>query len=133
MEKFYLKVHSVIDVITNSSTEIFMLETKKTIDIIQEIITEVEREYPPETYGVCNGSAGHATVEITEDWEISEAFGYINEDEAIKYLKAKGYEFKKIENKNNYLCIKAERGYMNSGLRDFINKTFNVVYTTTDG
>ena len=128
MEKFYIKIHSFIDLITNSSTEIFMLDTQQTVEVIQQIISEKQREFPPEyEYG------GNAYVGVADDWEIKEAFGYIDEEEAINYLKAKGYKIEKGEDLTNYICIKCERGYMNDRLKDFIKSTFNVVYHTTEG
>lgn len=133
MEKIYINIHSFIDVITNSSTEIFMLDSKKAADVIREIIKEKEIEFPPESYGSCGSSNGHAYVETAEDWEISDMFGYIDEEEAVKFLKAKGYKVTKTKKATNYICIKAERGYMNPGLKEFINETFNVVSHNTDG
>lgn len=43
MQKIFIKIHSVIDVITNSSTEIFMLDTDIATDTVREIIQEKER------------------------------------------------------------------------------------------
>lgn len=135
MEKFYIKKpHSFIDVITNSSTEIFMLDTKKTVSAIEEIIKEIEREYPPEyDFCGCGHSNGYATVEEAHEWEIKKSFGYFDEDKAVNFLKALGYTVDKKEDAHQFICIKAERGYMNEGLKDFINKTFKVFYHTIDG
>ena len=38
MELFVIRPHSVIDVITNSSTELFICSTKKTVAQIKEIL-----------------------------------------------------------------------------------------------
>ena len=38
---FVIKPHSVIDVITNSSTELFIINTTKTIEIIKEILQDL--------------------------------------------------------------------------------------------
>ena len=127
MEKIIFKIHSFIDVITNSSTELFMLDTDKSIDTVREIIKEMESKYPPE-YGCYVG------VDWADEWRIKEAFGYVNEEEAINYLKAKGYKIEVPKETNNeiYICISAERGGMHPLLHNFIFETFNVVYHTTE-
>ena len=131
-EKIYIPIHSFVDVITNSSTEIFMLDTEKSIAVVEEMIKEVEKEYPPE-YNNCGYSTGRASVEEAEVWDIKEAFGYYDEEEVVKFLRAMGYTVEKTGERQRFICIKAERGYMNEGLKEFINNTFNVVYYTFDG
>lgn len=105
-----------------------MIDDQQVIEVIEQIISEKEKEFPPEyEYG------GKSYVCKADDWEIQEAFGYIDEEDAVKYLKAKGYKIEKGEDNSNYICIKCERGYMNDKLRDFIECTFNVVYHTIEG
>lgn len=134
MEKIIIPIHSFVDVITNSSTEIFMLDTEKSITTIEEMIKEVEKEYPPEyDFSGCGHSSGYASVEEAEEWDIKEAYGYYDEEEVVKFLKAMGYTVEKNQDRQRFICIKAERGYMNEGLKEFINNTFEVVYHTTDG
>ena len=126
-ETFILTIHSFVDVITNSSTELFMLDTEKSVDVVRDIVKEMEKQYPPEYNGYC-------FVNIVDEWEIKEAFGYIDEDEAIEYLRAMGYTVIKPETKPQpkYIKISCERGCMDDDLRDFINNTFTVVYHTTE-
>ena len=38
---FVIKPHSVIDVITNSSTELFIISTTKTIEVVKEILQDL--------------------------------------------------------------------------------------------
>ena len=40
MDKIFIPVHSMVDVITNSSTELFVLDTNKSLKTIKEILQE---------------------------------------------------------------------------------------------
>jgi hypothetical protein len=126
MEKLLINIHSFVDVITNSSTELFVCETDKALDVVKSLVYDLESKYPNEY--------GHKLmVDVAEDYELQDAFGYIDEEEAIKYLKAKGY---KIEEPNEdsaaYISISAERGGLDPRVKEFIEKTFNVIHYTTE-
>ena len=128
MEKIIFAVHSVVDVITNSSTEIFIIDAEQEVAIVEAIIKEKEKEFPTEyNYRV--------SVSQTDEWEIKDMFGYIDEDEAVKYLKAIGYKVEKSENPQpiRYITISCERGCMNSGLKSFIRNTFAIIQEDTNG
>ena len=49
-EKLIINIHSFIDVITNSSTELFVFESEKTIYELRNLISLQEKECPSE-YG----------------------------------------------------------------------------------
>lgn len=38
MDKIIINIHSFIDVITNSSTELFVLDTEKSLEVVREIL-----------------------------------------------------------------------------------------------
>jgi hypothetical protein len=38
---FVISIHSIIDVITNSSTELFIIDESKTLDMIKEVISNL--------------------------------------------------------------------------------------------
>lgn len=122
-ETFIINVHSFIDVITNSSTELFMLDTDKSLEMVTELVKDKEKEFPPD-YGF------YVSINYAEDYHINEIFGYLDENEAKDYLIAKGYTvIPPTENINKkYICITADRGGMHPKLNDFIRDTFNVVY-----
>lgn len=114
----------MVDVITNSSTELFIIDTQQELDLVKSIIQEKEKEFPSEySYNVC--------VSIADEWDIKGMFGYIDEDQAIKYLKAIGYSVEPPQSEKNlqvrYITISCERGCMNPGLRSFIETTFSVI------
>ena len=44
-----MKIHSVIDVITNSSSELFICDTDKTINMVSEILDELVEVYKKAT------------------------------------------------------------------------------------
>lgn len=133
MEKFIIPIHSFIDVITNSSTEIFMLDSQELLTTVEKIVKDKEKEFPPDS-DLCGGCYNrHVSVEEAQRWDIDAAFGNYDEEDVVKYLRALGYTVEKNENPQKYIMISCERGYMNQGLRNFINQTFNVVYHTTDG
>ncbi len=127
MIKIIIKIHSFIDVITNSSTELFVCDTDRSLEAVKGLVYEIERQYPNEY--------GHGlNVDYTSDYELDEAFEYnINEEDAIKLLKAKGYKITKPKKKaDKFISISAERGGLHPTVKDFIEKTFNVVYYTTE-
>jgi hypothetical protein len=125
MKKFIISIHSFVDIITNSSTELFVLDTSNSVEFIEKLLKEKEKEFPPE-YG------HYISVDALEDWRIGEMFGYIDEENAINILRIKGYEIKKTNIKSTYIQICSERGGMHPKLKQFIENTFNVIYYTTE-
>lgn len=45
MDKILMNVHSFVDVITNSSTELFVCNTNKSIDTVKEILNDLILKY----------------------------------------------------------------------------------------
>jgi len=40
MDKFIIPIHSMVDLITNSSTELFVLDTDKSLEVVKEILQD---------------------------------------------------------------------------------------------
>jgi hypothetical protein len=131
METFIINIHSFVDVITNSSTELFVCDTDKALETVKSMVSEMESKYPSEY-----GHSVHVDSMSTEDWRLQEIFDCYGSDEAnmVKYLEAKGYNISKPEGEptSKYIEISIERGCINDGLKDFIQSTFNVIYYDTD-
>ena len=126
MEKILINIHSFIDVITNSSTELFVCETDKALEVVRGLVFDMERQYPNE-YG------HRLSVEAADDHELQEAFGYFEEEDAIKFLRGKGYKVEEPEkDRIPYISISAERGGLDPRVKEFIEKTFTVLHYTTD-
>ncbi len=43
MDKIIINIHSMVDIITNSSTELFVLDTEKSVEVVKEILEEAIR------------------------------------------------------------------------------------------
>ena len=124
MKKILINVHSFVDVITNSSTELFICDTEKSVEVVQSLINEIQKKYPNE-YG------HNLSVSLADDSELANAFGY-DEKESVDNLRARGYKVEEPEKKPTYISISAERGGMDPQVMEFINTTFNVVHYTTE-
>ena len=112
METIKIKIHSYIDLITNSSTEMFVVDQNYGIDVIKEAIEEFGQKH----VGVYVHELG------TYDWEL---------DEHVDYLKKRGYKI--IEPMRGFkaheIHISAERGSMSDAFKKFILETFNGEYS----
>lgn len=121
METIILKIHSTVDLITNSSTEMYTLDEQRDLAIVEEIIREKEREYPSD-YG------RRVHIAYAETHDINRIFEYqYNEEEVSKYLRMLGYTVEKKENPQRFIIISCERGYIDYRLQQFIETTFKVI------
>jgi hypothetical protein len=123
MKKIIFSIHSVVDLITNSSTEIYVIDTEQELEMIRAIIKELEEKFPTE-YGY------HVYADYMEEWELKEMFDYIDEEKAVEYLTALGYKVEKPTDdskKAKYISISCERGCMHPELQKFIESTFKVI------
>ncbi|HKZ43146.1 MAG TPA: hypothetical protein VJ044_19465 [Candidatus Hodarchaeales archaeon] len=124
MEKAFINIHSFVDIITNSSTELFVCDTDKSVEVVEDLINEIQDKYPNE-YG------HRLSVKLADEYEL----GYyldINDEEAIERLRRREYKIEEPERKSTYISISAERGGLDPRVMDFINTTFNVVFYTTE-
>jgi GH35 family endo-1,4-beta-xylanase len=113
-EFFKINLHSVIDVITNSSTELFIVDKKYGLEFVTNIIKEKFSDF--QEYGIAI-----YLDNPTWGWEFFET------EEVIKQLEARGYKIitPEVEMKPQAIMISAEQGCMSKEFKDFIKETFN--------
>lgn len=128
--KFIIPIHSFVDVITNSSTELFIIEKEKGLEMVKEIVEIGLKKFPPE-----NLRNSDLSVIIDNPDHYNEGFSYsfdgadIDDIEGIIIsLKRRGY---KIEAPKKYqepevIIIAWERGDMKKGFIEFIEQSFGV-------
>lgn len=58
-QKLAINVHSFVDVITNSSTELFVCDTKKSIEEIEKILKQLVKDYNKEVEKDYHGEYAH--------------------------------------------------------------------------
>jgi hypothetical protein len=127
-----ISVHSFIDVITNSSTELFVCDTDKSVEVVKSMVDEMQERYPNEY-----GHRLSTCAMDPNDWRIGDLCNFYGEEsEAVKYLEMKGYKVTKpIEGevvKPKYIEISAERGGLDPRVKSFIESTFNVIHYDFD-
>lgn len=129
MTKMLFKVepHSLVDLITNSSTEIFTIQTNKTVEVVKEMIDELQKKYPNE-YG------HYLYTDIASDEDIKAIHGhqYWDLEPIIKMMEDLGYIITKNPNPPVFITLSAERGGLDLHIRQFINENFNVVDYDTE-
>ena len=128
-ENIIIAVHSVVDSITNSSTEFFVVDTNLEVSVVESMVKEKEKEFPSE-YGY------HVYVNKMEEYQLKDMFGYPDEEECVQYLVALGYKVEKPESSTpniRYIQISCERGCINPSLKNFIMSTFTVIKNDTNG
>lgn len=119
--------HSVVDLITNSSTEIFTIQTDKTVEVVREMIDELQKQYPNE-YG------HHLSTNIADDEDIKAIYGYsyFDLEPMIKMMEDLGYTVTVNPVKPVFITLSAERGGLDPTVRQFIYENFNVVDHDTE-
>jgi hypothetical protein len=135
MEKgitYIISVHSFVDVITNSSTELFVCDTEKSVEMVRQMVDEMQDMYPNEY-----GHRLYTDVISSDDWRLQQIFDcYVDEEDCVKYLKAKGYKVEKLPQeeaaKCSYISISAERGGLHPKVKYFIESNFNVIHYDFD-
>lgn len=121
---FLIKIqpHSLVDLITNSSTEIFVIQTDKSVEVVREIIDDLQLKYPNE-YG------HHLTTDIASEEDIKSIYGYeyANIETLTSMMQDLGYTVTKNPDSPIFLRLSAERGGLDFHVKQFIEKNFNVV------
>ena len=120
------KPHSIIDLITNSSTELFITDDQRELETIREMIKSIETDHP--------NKYGHTLyVDYADDWRLGDIYGCYDAENVIKYLTTLGYEIipPKPDHKK-YIEITAERGGMSPIVEKFINDNFNIIYYSSE-
>jgi hypothetical protein len=116
-EFFKINLHSVIDVITNSSTELFIIDKSYGLEFVKNTISEKFSLHGIEIY-LDNPHWG---------------WNYVDIEEATKILKLKGYKIiaPEVEIEQQAIMISAEQGWMSREFKDFIKETFNAEGSST--
>ena len=119
-ERITIKVHSFVDLITNSSTEMFMIDNSHGIEFVKDAIQARFPELMKEL-----------SIHLDEDEFIWE-FNQYDKERAIKYLLKMGYTI--IEPSADFIPmsiqIYAERGTMPDEFIKFIEEKFNGEYSS---
>lgn len=126
MERIIISIHSFVDVITNSSTELFICDTDKSVETVRDIVYAMEKKWPNEY-----GHKLSVDAMNPDDWRIGEICNFYGEEaEAVKYLEMKGYKVEKptTSPQPRFIEISAERGGLDPRLKSFIEEHFNVIH-----
>lgn len=121
-EIFKIYLHSIIDVITNSSSELFVVDKSYGLEFVEKVIKEKEKEFPAKL-------PYHKVSIFLDSSERRDC--YFDTDDAIKYLKNRGYKIIAPEveiEPPQVIMISCEQGYISDELRKFIIETFNAKY-----
>jgi len=117
--KFIISIHSFIDIITNSSTELFVVDEEKTLELVRNVVNQALIDFPS-SYGIdcCSVNLEDATYYL--DYVID------NSEDAITYLKDRGYKIEAPEKEKEpqSIVISWERGTMSNEFITFIGDTF---------
>jgi hypothetical protein len=126
MEKeiFKINIHSFVDVITNSSTELFVANTEKSLEQVREIVYEMEKKWPDD-----HGHRFNVAME-NPDYHYFDESAYVDTADAITHLTNRGYKVikPKVEKEPEALIISIERGGIHPEMKKFIIETFNAKY-----
>jgi hypothetical protein len=120
-EIFKINLHSIVDVITNSSTELFIVDKSYGLEFVEQLVREKEKEFPADY---------DYKVSIFLDNPEWDHIRYIDTEDAIKHLKSRGYivTAPTVETEPEAIMISCERGCISDELRKFIIETFNAEY-----
>jgi len=119
-----IKIHSFVDVITNSSTELFVADTKKSLKQVKEILKELVNHY---NSGVEKGFYDYGSKTSIDDFLV-----YIYTKE--KYDKHiiedteygnDGWDYEKKENIGKIIIEGTDDNIIPYELFDIIEKVFN--------
>ena len=116
-KKIRIKIHSFVDVITNSSTELFITNNRKTIDQVKDILEEIIDHY--------NDGVEKRLYEESEKLSINDFLVYIYTKE--KYdNRSKGYDwdYEKKKNIGKIMIEGAEDNIIPYEIFDMIERVF---------
>jgi len=119
--KILIPIHSLVDVITNSSTELFIINKEKGLEAVQEVVNKALEMFPSK-YGCI------PSVRIDNPEYYDGSFGCWDVEESIKKLEQRGYKViaPEVVVDPEVIIISWERGLMPREFSDFIAKTFEV-------
>ena len=124
--KIIIPIHSILDVITNSSSELFVIDTTQSAEAIQNIVDVALIDFPAES----EWAFGHKpnVYEGDPSYYENHNFNSYDDDELIDHLQRKGYKIEKPEvvTEPRAIIIEWERGYVSREFIKFIEEMFNV-------
>lgn len=124
--KIVIPIHSFIDVITNSSSELFVIEAEKGLEAVQKIVEHALIDYPSD-HSWAEGSK--PSVYLGDpSYYMDNNFTFYEDAELIKWLEMKGYkvEAPEVIKEPEAIIISWERGYVSEEFINYISETFNV-------
>jgi hypothetical protein len=114
MVKIKIYTHSIVDVITNSSSEIFTIETDKTKEFLVEVVNNFCKEK-----GIDFRVSEWSFDSLEDDWEIKNA---------IELLEEKGYSITRKDPAKKAYTLGIDRDEISRSLeplKDFLISEFN--------
>lgn len=119
-EGFKIQLHSSIDVITNSSSELFIIDIEKGLDTVKKIVKEAFEKF---------GGYGYMPDVHIENPDYYGDYTYQPDqiEEMIKWLTQRGYKItppeKEVE--PQAIVVSWDMGAMKQDFIKFIEETFN--------
>lgn len=119
-EFFRIKIHSLMDIITNSSTEFFIINKDFGLEYVSRLVKEKEKEFP------CHYDESVSVHLDNPEYYEGTIYG-CDTEQAVKYLKSRGYTVipPEIEIEPEEIIVSCESGCMSEELKQFITETFN--------
>jgi len=123
--KIIIPIHSILDVITNSSSELFVIDTMQSVEAIQNIIDAAIIDFPAEHEWALGKKPN--VYEGDPSYYDDNNFNMYDDEDLIAHLQRKGYKIEKPEvvTEPRAIIIEWERGYLSRDFIDFIAKMFN--------
>jgi len=122
--KVIIPIHSFIDVITNSSSELFVIGAEKGLEEVQKIVEHALIDFPAEEYW----AQGHKPSVYLGDpsWYMDINFNLYEDAAIIKWLEMKGYKVEAPEKikEPEAIIIEWERGYVSNDFIKYISELF---------
>lgn len=110
--KIIIPVHSIVDITTNSSSEIFTMETDKSKEFLSEAVNSFCKEN-----GINFKTSSYSFDDIEDDWEVKNAIDFLNE---------KGFLVTRKEPGKKGYTLSIDRDWQGlDSLKNFLITTFN--------
>ena len=123
--KIIIPIHSILDVITNSSSELFIIDENKGIETVQVAVDELIDKYGMQYEDYGRPSVYECNPSYYDDYN----FSHFDDSEIITHLERKGYKVERPEQvkEPNAIIVEWERG---SVCQRFISEMETLFETT---
>ena len=130
-QKIQIPIHSILDVITNSSSELFVIDTTQSAEAIKNIVDVALIDFPADNEWAFGRKPN--VYEGDPSYYDNNNFNHYDDKDLISHLQRKGY---KIENPEKVtdpraIIIEWERGDVSREFIRFIENMFNVEVIST--